>query len=89
MMRKDPEIALFFFFFYGLYMPWKVTGDMTSTSARAISDRSLALRIRQYVGLWAPGHTTMVSRTPTNQPFKQFHNARNFWFGKSFYAMTL
>lgn len=50
--------------FYGLYMPWKVTGDMMSTSARAISDRSLALRIRQYVGLWAPGHTTMVSSTP-------------------------
>lgn len=50
--------------FYGLYIPWKVTGMLHSTSARAISDRSLALRMRRYPGLWEPGATTMVSSTP-------------------------
>lgn len=48
----------------GLYMPWKVTGMVQSTSARAISDRSLALRMRRYPGLCEPGATTMVSSTP-------------------------
>lgn len=35
-----------------------------STSALAISDRSLALRMRRYPGLWEPGATTIVSSTP-------------------------
>lgn len=48
----------------GLYIPWKVTGMVHSTSALAISVRSLALRMRRYPGLWEPGATTMVSRTP-------------------------
>ncbi len=56
--------------FYGLYMPWKVTGDMMSTSALAISDRSLAFKIRQYVGLWAPGATTIVIKTPVKKKKK-------------------
>lgn len=51
----------------GLYIPWKVTGMLHSTSALAISVRSLALRIRRYPGLWEPGATTMVSSTPGDQ----------------------
>lgn len=50
--------------YYGLYIPWKVTGMSHSTSALATSDRSLALRMSMYAGLWEPGAATMVSITP-------------------------
>lgn len=49
----------------GLYIPWKVTGMMTSTAARAISVRSLASRMRRKAGRWpSPGFTTMLRSTP-------------------------
>lgn len=56
----------------GLYIPWKVTGMSHSTSALAISDRSLALRISMYAGLWEPGAATMVNSTPVG-PAQDYH----------------
>lgn len=53
---------------------------LQSTSALAISDRSLALRMRRYAGLWEPGAATMVNSTPVG------HDARlsldNFYHGR-------
>jgi len=46
---------------------------MISTSALATSDRSLAFKIRQNVGLWAPGATTIVIRIPVkDQSIKKY-----------------
>ena len=58
---------------YFLYIPWKVTGIGQSTSALAISDMSLALRISMYPDFWAPGDTTTVNRTPVG-------HWKNTWF---------
>lgn len=54
-------------------MPWRVTGIMTSTSARAISVRSVALSMRRNAGLWVtPGFTTILRRTPKKSRKKTF-----------------
>lgn len=54
-----------------------------STSALAISVRSLALRMRRYPGLWEPGATTMVSRTPGEESVSPFAVGRRRYYSET------
>lgn len=63
-------------------MPWRVTGMMTSTSARAISVRSAALSMRRNAGFWeTPGFTTILRRTPEKSTRKTylFQENKQIW----------